>query len=85
MIELALADVSANYGFVGGGGISEIAQLATLRYRVSLPQEERVDVFTYEFAIDGKGRISIAKRQESTDSKPSRSAATSSSQTVPVE
>ncbi len=50
MIELILEDLSANYGAIGGG-ISSIKAGSSTSYIVSLPQEERVDIFTYEFEI----------------------------------
>lgn len=53
MIELILEDLSANYGSIGGGGISSIKAGSSTSYIVALPQEERIDVFTYEFAIKG--------------------------------
>jgi hypothetical protein len=53
MVELILADLSAHYDGVSGGGVSEIRQLATDVYAVSLPQEERKESFTYTFEAKG--------------------------------
>ena len=67
MIELILEDLSANYGEVGGGGISSIKAASSTSYIVSLPQEERVDIFTYEFEIK-KGIVSLKSKVASTES-----------------
>ena len=67
MIELILEDLSANYGEVGGGGISSIKAASSTSYIVSLPQEERIDIFTYEFDIK-KGIVSLKSKVASTES-----------------
>ncbi|MBX7229126.1 MAG: hypothetical protein K1X48_05940 [Burkholderiaceae bacterium] len=67
MIELILEDLSANYDEVWGGGISSIKAASSTSYIVSLPQEERVDIFTYEFEIK-KGIVSLKSKVASTES-----------------
>ena len=67
MIELILADLRANYREVGGGGITRIEAGAGMSYAVSLPQEERTDVLTYEFEFRG-GAVVMKRRTESTES-----------------
>ena len=64
MIELALDDVARTYRNLGGGGISEVTALKRLVYRVSMPQEERVDRITYTFELDAQGRPRIVDRKE---------------------
>jgi hypothetical protein len=66
MIELMMEDIAANYGAVGGGGITSIKAESSTSYSVSLPQEERVDVLTYDFAIGKDGSISIKHKASST-------------------
>lgn len=67
MIELILADIKANYKEAGGGGITSIKAGVGMSYSISLPQEERTDVFTYEFQ-QKDGAISIKSKKESTES-----------------
>ena len=67
LIRAALDDLAKTYKNVGGGGISEIKQLSTYVYRISIAQEERVDQVTYEFDTASKGRFVILKRSTSTD------------------
>lgn len=64
MIDLALADISAHYGRVSGGGVSGIRALDSTTYEVSLPQEERVDVLTYSF-VTVKGQVTMTSKRES--------------------
>lgn len=61
MIEFILADLKANYRFIGGGGISEIREEAGSTYTVELPQEERVDRITYSFRVRGREVAIIGK------------------------
>lgn len=67
MIELILEDISANYTATGGGGISSIKAASSTSYIVSLPQEERIDIFTYEFKIEN-GVVSLKSKVASTQS-----------------
>ena len=66
--EAILADISRTYSQVGGGGISAIKQNSTTSFTVSIAQEERVDLLTYEATIDGKGKVSVRKTGENTQS-----------------
>jgi len=66
LIRAALDDLARTYKSVGGG-ISEIKQLSTYAYRISIVQEERVDQVTYEFGVRPKGVFVILKRSTSTD------------------
>jgi hypothetical protein len=66
MIEAALKDVKATYMRVGGGGITDIRLVATKTYTVSISQEERVDLITYEFDIKSNGQLVLLKRSEDT-------------------
>lgn len=67
MIELILEDISANYESMGGGGISSIKAVSSTSYSVSLPQEERIDIFTYEFEIKSD-IVSLKSKVASTQS-----------------
>lgn len=66
IIEAILADISRTYKEVGGGGISAIKQNSTTSFTVSISQEERVDLLTYEARIDGKGKVSVTRTGEGT-------------------
>ncbi len=66
MIELLLEDLTANYGGVGGGGISSIKAASSTSYIVSLPQEERIDLLTYEFEVTADGSVSVKSKVAST-------------------
>jgi hypothetical protein len=68
MAEMILADISTNYGWVSGGGVSEIKQLSGTSYQITLPQEEREDIYTYEFDVAKDGTVSIKSKKESTKS-----------------
>lgn len=68
IIEAILADISRTYSQVGGGGISAIKQNSTTSFTVSISQEERVDLLTYEATFDGKGKVSVRKTDEGTRS-----------------
>ena len=57
MIEAVLKDVKATYTRVGGGDITDIKLVATRTYTVSISQEERVDLITYEFDIKSNGQL----------------------------
>lgn len=67
MIELILADLKANYRHVHGGGITSIKAGDGMSYSIALPQEERTDIFTYEFEVRGN-QIRIKSKNESTES-----------------
>lgn len=69
IIEAILADISRSYGQVGGGGISAIKQNSTTSFTVSISQEERVDLLTYEATVDAKGKVSVKKTGEDTRSR----------------
>jgi hypothetical protein len=64
--EAILNDVRENYTFAGGGGISAIRQTMTTTYEVTIAQEERADVWTYEIAVDDAGAVKILNRTEGT-------------------
>ncbi len=67
MIELLLEDLAANYdGAGGGGGISSIRAATSTSYVVSLPQEGRIDVLTYEFDVKSDGTVSVKSKVAST-------------------
>lgn len=68
IIEAILADISRTYSQVGGGGISAIKQNSTTSFTVSISQEERIDLLTYEATVDGKGKVSVKKTGEGTKS-----------------
>jgi len=68
MVELILADLKENYPMgIGGGGISSIKAGVGMSYVVTLPQEERTDIFTYEFEMRGD-LIAIKNKKETTES-----------------
>jgi hypothetical protein len=69
MIRLILDDIEASYSEVGGGGIGEIRQLGSTRFRVEILQEERADVLTYAFDVADDGAVSISGKEASTESK----------------
>ena len=69
IIEAILADISRTYTQVGGGGISAIKQNSTTSFTVSISQEERVDLLTYEATVDAKGKVSVKKTGEDTKSR----------------
>lgn len=64
MIRAILDDLDASYKAINGGGISKIDGLETSKYKVFLPQEERIDTITYEFKIKSNCQVSISKREE---------------------
>jgi hypothetical protein len=68
IIEAILADISRTYKQVGGGGISAIKQNSTTSFTVSIAQEERVDLLTYEATVDDKGKVSVRKTGEAAQS-----------------
>lgn len=74
MIELILEDITTNYGGVGGGGISSIKAVSSSSYMVSLPQEERIDLMTYEFDFKPDGTIVLKGKVASTQSVGPKSA-----------
>ena len=51
MIEVILKDIKDTYTLPGGGGIGEIKAVAETTFTVSIAQEERVDLITYELEI----------------------------------
>ena len=68
MIDLILRDLTAHYDAVSGGGISSIRALTSTSYSVSLPQEERIDVLTYQFEVAPDGSVKISSKTPSTAS-----------------
>jgi hypothetical protein len=68
MIELILKDIDATYDAVSGGGISSIKAASSTSYVVSLPQEERVDLLTYDFTVKADGSVSVKSKVASTQS-----------------
>lgn len=66
--EAILADVRKTYTMTGGGGISQIREVETDKYMVSLSQEERTDTITYSLTISPTGQVSIIGRTEGTKS-----------------
>ena len=68
MIELMLEDIATNYGGIGGGGISSIKAASSTSYVVSLPQEERIDLLTYEFNVKADGTVAVKSKVASTQS-----------------
>lgn len=66
IIEAILKDVSETYDQVGGGGISMIKQEATNSFTVSISQEERIDLITYEVEVSTSGEVTIANRTTGT-------------------
>ncbi|WP_332694776.1 hypothetical protein [Bosea sp. (in: a-proteobacteria)] len=69
IIEAILADISRSYKEIGGGGISAIKQNSTTSFTVSIAQEGRVDLLTYEAQVDGKGKVSVSKTGTDTQSR----------------
>lgn len=65
LIDAIFKDLMKTY-HVSGGGVSRIEQLSTLTYKVSLPQEERIDEITYEMGIEANCDILIKKRTMNT-------------------
>lgn len=68
IIEAILADISRTYKQVGGGGISAIKQNSTTSFTVSIAQEERVDLLTYEAEVDAQGRVRLSGPKTGTQS-----------------
>jgi hypothetical protein len=68
LIDAILKDVMATYTHVGGGGITGIKAVATNRYTVSISQEERIDLITYDLEVKPDGQVVITKRVEGTES-----------------
>ena len=66
LIDFMLKDILATYKHTGGGGITSLKEIATHIYEVSIAQEERVDVLTYELAIDNTCTVTLLKKSEST-------------------
>lgn len=67
MIELILQDLEMSGDGVGGGGVSEIKQIMTETYTVSLPMEERTQIYTYKFDVQPE-LISIESKTSSVKS-----------------
>lgn len=65
IIEFILSDISATYTQVGGGGITAVKQSHINTFVVSIAQEERVDQFTYEVAVDETCKVKILKKESS--------------------
>lgn len=66
VIEAILNDLDSTYLEPGGGGISKIEQSRTNVFVVSISQEERIDQFTYEVAVDNACKVKILKKEPST-------------------
>ena len=62
LIDFMLKDILLNYDHIGGGGITSIKELRTNTYEVSIAQEERDDVLTYELAIDDGCVVTLLKK-----------------------
>lgn len=69
IIQTILEDISNTYTHTGGGGISAIKQDATNTFTVSISQEERVDLLTYEVEVGTDGTIKIVNRSTGTKSR----------------
>ncbi len=65
IIEAILSDVDFSYLELEGGGISEIKQIRTNVFVVSISQEERIDQLTYEVAIDNACKVKVLKKLSS--------------------
>ena len=63
MIRFVLDDLSTSYSHEGGGGISEIKQIATNTFRVSIAQEERIDQITYELELNEACEVKILNKE----------------------
>ncbi|MBK8188133.1 MAG: hypothetical protein IPK77_13285 [Cellvibrio sp.] len=63
MLTKIIDDLNKTYTWTGGGGISEIVEVASGEYQVSLPQEERVDQFQYQLEINKKCEVIIVKKE----------------------
>ncbi|WP_442680308.1 hypothetical protein ACSBM8_03675 [Sphingomonas sp. ASY06-1R] len=61
MIQLILEDLDENYSERYAGGISRVKMIRPMTFAVYLPQEERVDIFTYVFERRGD-RIAIKSK-----------------------
>lgn len=66
LINFILKDLLANYTHTGGGGITSIKETVTNTFDVSIAQEERMDVLTYELAIDEGCTVRLLNKSEST-------------------
>jgi hypothetical protein len=67
MVELMLEDVTQNYDGVDGN-IAEIKTLSPYSYQVTIPQDERADIYTYEFEVKKDGIVSMISKKESAKS-----------------
>lgn len=67
MVELILEDVTQNYDGVDGN-IAEIKTLSPYSYQVTIPQDERADIYTYEFEVKKDGTVSMISKTESAKS-----------------
>lgn len=65
MINAILEDLNNHYKGIGGP-ITEIKQLATFKWIVSISQEGKIDQMTYDLHIDGSCKPKITKRTAST-------------------
>ena len=63
MVTKIIDDLNQSYTWTGGGGISEIIEVASGKYQVSLPQEERVDQFYYQLEVNKKCEVIIVKKE----------------------
>lgn len=64
-VRTLLADVEAHYTLDGGDGIGAIRRTASNTYEITLLQEERADIWTYDIAFDGD-TVRILDRRETT-------------------
>jgi hypothetical protein len=61
-IRAILDDLSDSYTHVGGGGITKIELKATNTFEVSISQEERIDLITYELDMDDSCEVRIKNK-----------------------
>ncbi len=66
-LELILADITETYSWIGGE-VFEIKALTSTSYKVSISQEERADIFTYEYSAKKDGTVTLLSKTESTRS-----------------
>ncbi len=67
IVEMMLTDINAEYSWVSGN-VSEIKTLSPMTYQVTIPQDERADIYTYEFEVAKNGGLAIKSKKESTRS-----------------
>lgn len=67
MIRYITDDIAKEFKGIDGGGISEIKATSSTSYIISLPREQRIQRFTYEFKVES-GSITFSGRTETTKS-----------------